>query len=373
MEKSARRSVDAPSALLGTGSGRRVRPAPVAGRNDGRGRGPGARRRPPPGWNRGAAGAILGRFPEYRPPRRLRCARARSSAPACSRLLPALLAAGLAASLAPSPAFANSYERGDYSCDDFQKSEKDYRSKPTGGYAVAYTLCLIARNQGDDVKALTILDSEIAKGHVSAARDKAVYVTTGGTMEQNNLDDRYYNEALQAYAKVLLLINLKPDYPEGFLFTELKEQHELEAYFFMVRISYFKFLAGLNGTHNAYLLQSASYKGDRNLKLHPKHQPYTIDSLEKTIEHAGRCANLPRKSHFKHLLYKKTIFYCRVMEEYARELLPLERERLTILNNQSCARDIEQCTKYREVLYKTIVPLVEKKEKEAKSAWKITN
>ena len=36
-----------------------------------------------------------------------------------ARLLPALLAAGLAASLATPPAFANSYKRGDFFCDDF--------------------------------------------------------------------------------------------------------------------------------------------------------------------------------------------------------------------------------------------------------------
>ena len=290
------------------------------------------------------------------------------------RLLPALLAAGLAASLAPSPAFANSYKRGDFFCDDFQIAEKDYRQvKSTGGYAVAYALCLIARNRGDDVKALAILDSEITKGHVSAARDKAVYITTGGTMNQRKLDDRYYNEALQAYAKVLLLINLKPDYPEDFLFTELKEQHELEAYFYLVYISYFKFLAGFNGTHNAHLLQSPTYKGDRNLKLHSKYQPYTLDSLEKTIEHARRCTSLPRKNHFKSLRYKQTTTYCRVMKEYTKQFYPLEKERLTLLNNQSCARDVEQCTKYQDLMYKKIIPFGEKKEKEANSAWLITN
>ena len=289
------------------------------------------------------------------------------------RLLPALLAAGLAAALAPSPAFANSYKRGGYTCSDFQKAEKYYQLKPSGGYAVAYALCLLARNQGDDVKALNILDSEIAKGHVAAARDKALYIATGGTFIGNNLDERYYNEALKAYAKVLLLINIKPDYPEGFLFTELKEQHELGAYFYMVYISYFKFLAGLNGTHNAYLLQSPTYKGDRNLEIHSKYQPYTLDSLEKTIEHAGRCANLPRKQHFKYIRYKKTISYCRVMKEYAKQLYPLEKERLTLLNNQSCARDVEQCAKYQDLMYKKIIPFGEKKEKEANSAFSKTN
>ena len=288
------------------------------------------------------------------------------------RLLPALLAAGLALPLAPPPAFANSYQRGGYTCSDFQDTEKIYQSDPIGGVAVAYARCLLTRG-GEDVKALNILDSEIAKGHVSAARDKALYIATGGTFIGNNLDERNYNEALQAYGKVLLLINIKPDYPEGFLFTELKEQHELEAYFYLVYISYFKFLAGLNGTENALFLQSASYKGDRNLKLYPKYSPYTIDSLEKTIEHAGRCANLPQKNHFKPLRYKKTILYCSVMEEYAKQLLPLERERLTILNNKACISDIKACSDYQNLIQNEIDPFITKKEKEANNAWHITN
>ena len=289
-----------------------------------------------------------------------------------SRLLPALLAAGLAASFFLPSAFANNYKKGDASCPDFQKYEKIYQSDPTGGYAVGYARCLLARG-GEDVKALNILDSEIAKGHVSAASDKALYIATGGTLISNELDERYYNEALQAWGKVLLLINIKPDYPRGFVITEKAEQHELEVYFYMVYISYFKFLAGLNGTHNAYLLQSASYKGDKNLKLNSKYQAYTIDSLEKTIEHAGRCANLPQKNHFKPLRYKKTILYCSVMEEYAKQLIVLERERLTILNNKSCARDIEQCSEYQDVMYKKIIPYGKRKEKEANNAWHITN
>ena len=82
-----------------------------------------------------------------------------------SRLLPALLAAGLAASLAPSPAFANSYKRGDYTCTDFQKSEKIYRADPTGGDAVAYAFCLIARGtRGMMSGPLAILEAEIRNG-----------------------------------------------------------------------------------------------------------------------------------------------------------------------------------------------------------------
>ena len=84
-------------------------------------------------------------------------------------------------------------------------------------------------------------------------------------MIQNKLDDRNYNEALQAYGKVLLLINLRPDYPEGFEITEEAEQHELETYLHLAIISYFKSMDGMLGIHNAHLLQSPTYEGNRDL------------------------------------------------------------------------------------------------------------
>ena len=284
------------------------------------------------------------------------------------RLLPALLAAGLAASLAPSPAFANSYKRGDYSCPDFQKYEKIYRADPTGGDAVAYARCLIAREK-DDVRALTILDSEIRNGRVDAARDKAVYAATGGTMEMTKLDDRYYNEGLRAYEQVLFLINSKPDYPKGFRSTERVEQHELEAYYYLVHISTVKSLHGMEGIHNAHLLQSPTYKGTRDLKLYPKYSPYTLDSLDRTIQYAGRCANLPQKRHFQPLMYRQTMAYCRLMKDYSRKLRKLEADRLTLLNGKSCARDIEQCSGYKDVVFNKIFPYKKVKEQEIKRIW----
>ena len=289
-----------------------------------------------------------------------------------TRLLLVMFAAGLATSLATPPAFANSYKRANFSCKDFQRAEKYYRSDPTGGYAGAYALCLIARNRGDDVRALTILDSEIAKGNVPAARLKAFYIASGGTMA-NKLDDRNYNEALQAYGKVLLLINLQPDYPKGFEITEEAQQHELEAYAYLVYISYFKSVDGMVGIHNAHLLQSASYKGGRNLKLYPQYRPYTVDSLERTVEYAETCANLPKKHYFQTLKYHQTTAYCRMVEKAAGELLDLEKERLTLLDGKTCARDIEQCSKYQSILNRQIIPLVKKFQEEDIKIWKTTS
>ena len=294
------------------------------------------------------------------------------------RLLPALLAAGLAASLALPPAFAESYTRGDYFCDDFQEAKKDYQSDPTGGYAVAYALCLLARNKGDDVTALNILDSEIKKGRVDAARDKAVYIATGGTMEQKKLDDRKYNKALQAYKQVLHLINIKKNYPKGFEGTEETEQHELEAYFYVTWISYKKYLAGLDGSDNNYLLQSPTYKEreakkkakeKKPLKLYPEYSPFTMDTLKKTRDHAKTCVNLPKKHYYNPDRHYKTILWCRLMVKITKQLLPLEEERLDLLENPSCAKDIEQCSEYKEVLFQKIFPLIEERNREDHKIW----
>ena len=188
-------------------------------------------------------------------------------------------------------------------------------------------------------------------------------------MEMTKLDDRYYNEGLQAYEQVLFLINSKPDYPKGFRSTERVEQHELEAYYYLVWISYKKYIAGVNGSDSAHLLQSPTYKGTRELKLYPKYSPYTLDSLDRTIEYAGRCANLPQKNYFQPLRYQQTITYCRLMKNYSKQLRELEEDRLTLLNGKACTRDIEQCSEYRDVVLNKIIPLTKERDRKSQRIW----
>ena len=265
--------------------------------------------------------------------------------------------------------FANFYKRGDAACNDFQDAEKKYALKPSGGYAAAYGLCLLAKGV-DDVRAINILELEASsRNRVDAAQILALYTATGGTMRYDELEESNYNEAFQAYGRVIFLISLHPDYPEKFMISEFAEQHELEAYFYLTWIPYRKYLAGAQGTDNAYLLQSPTYQGDRDLKLYPKYSPYTLDSLEQTIENAEICANLPRKAHFQERLYRQTVKYCKMMKRVAQGLLVLERERLTLLNDPACVRDIELCSEYQEVVLNEILPLIERKNQESNQIW----
>ena len=261
--------------------------------------------------------------------------------------------------------FANTYNRGKLECEDFQKSEKLYNSEPdpNRNYATGYALCILARG-GEDLRAISLLEREAhQRNNVSAAHLLAFYLKSGGQMnahiESNNL-----NKALQAYAKVLHLINIQPDYPEGFVITEINEQHELNSYLSLADISFEKYITGLSGSDNAHLLQSPTYEGDRDLDLHSEQSPYTLDSLEQTIEKAEICANLPKKAHFQSLYYSQVTEYCAIIKRISAELLPLERERLTLLQDQSCAQDIEQCSEYQEVFFKKIKPLIQEYYKE---------
>ena len=217
-------------------------------------------------------------------------------------------------------AFANSYERGNIVCSDFQDSEKTYRLQPTGGYAVSYAHCLLTRG-GEDPKALSILEEEASlRNQVPAAQLLALYTATGGSMEQNNLDPNNYDEAFQAFGRVLHLISLHPDYPKDFMVTEEEYQHELEAYYYLVYIPNHKANKGIAGLHREHQLRSPTYQGDRDLNLYPRYSPYTLDSLRQTIENAEICANLPLKIYYRRLLYRQTVDYCGMMK---REVDPI--------------------------------------------------
>lgn len=270
--------------------------------------------------------------------------------------------------------FANSYVRGDIYCEDFQKAKNNYENvKSTGGYAVTYAGCLLARGKKDDVRALTILEVEAdRRQRVPAAQLLALYTATGGTMEHDRLDKDNYNEAFQAYGAVIHLIEQHPNYPKGFEITEANQQHELEAYYYLVQISYEMFFKGLNGSYHAYLLQSPTYDGDRGLSLYPQYSPYTVASLKQTRDNADICTDLPKKAHFQPLLYKRTIRYCEMMGQIARRYLVLEEERLALLNNESCARDVELCSEYQELVFNEMVPLNIARKAKSTKIWNST-
>ena len=264
---------------------------------------------------------------------------------------------------AASPAFANSYSRGNWSCRDFRDAEQDYQSDPENIYRqMGYAGCLITRGQGDDdTQGMAILhgivDHNTDPARVGAAWQIANYLSSGGTFE-DKIDENNINAAIEAYGRVVFFIRLDPDYPDGNSIYEEEAQIELKSHYRLPLLYFYKFNYGLVGTHNMYKSKSPSYNGDGNLNTYLEYDPYTIDSIEKTIKFADQCLALPRKRHFIDRVYEKIMVKCRVFKNAALALLPLERERLVLLDTYSCSDDLIQCDAYNDILTNKINPVI---------------
>ena len=249
-------------------------------------------------------------------------------------------------------AFANSYSRGILECTNFNRTEQRYRSDPENiDRRMAYALCLLTR--GDDSQGMAILhnivDNSTEPERVNAAWMVANYISTGGTFEDTT-DKNNIIEAIEAYKRIVFFISLDPYYPEkGNSLYEEESQMELRTNYRIPMLYFDKFRSGAQGTVNMHRLRSPSYEGDRDLNTYPKYSPYTIDSLEQMIEFADQCLALPPKRHFQSEVYKDIKAACRVFKEAATALLPLEQERLVLLDTDSCSGDLPQCSEHQEI------------------------
>ena len=269
----------------------------------------------------------------------------------------ALKAAVLAALLLPLPmeppgALANSYSRGNLICSDFNRAEQRYGSDPENiDRRMGYAHCLITRR--DDSQGMAILhnivDNSTEPERVKAAWMVAEYISTGGTFEDTT-DENNIIEAIEAYKRIVFFIDLDPYYPErGNNLYEEEGQIELRTNYRIPMLYFDKFMYGAQGTDNIHLSRSPSYEGDRDLRTYPKYSPFTIDSLEQMIEFADQCLALPSKRHFQSEVYEDIKAACRVFKEAATALLPLEQERLVLLDTNSCSDDLPQCSEYQEI------------------------
>ena len=204
-------------------------------------------------------------------------------------------------------------------------------------------MCLIAA--GRDSEGLSVLHHLVNRHNdVQAASMLAKYIASGGALDGKTVDDNKVDEGIEAYNRVLLFINSDPSYPfNGNALTEKAVQTELSAHYSVTSMLATKFIFGVNGSENRYLLKSPSYKGSRSLKTHPKHSPHTLNSLQRVIDSANRCLALPKKRHFFPDDYRQTRAFCQVFKDVAIALLPLEKERLALLATEKCKEDIMKC------------------------------
>ena len=249
-------------------------------------------------------------------------------------------------------AFANSF-RGNWLCSDadFKIVKQDYKSDSTDVYyRLGYAHCLIVKGKDSEGMAIlhNIVDHSTHPARVKAAWKLANYISTGGTFEDTTDEDNI-NEAIKAYGRVIFFISLDPNYPQKISISEAEAQIELTTHYRLPSLYFSKFKKGATGTDNIHLLSSPSYNGDRELNTYPEYSPYTIDSLEKAIEFADQCLALPLKRHFQSSSYRNYKAGCQVLKEAAQDILPLERQRLVLLDTDSCSNDLPLCSEHQEI------------------------
>ncbi len=227
---------------------------------------------------------------------------------------------------------------------------------------MGYARCLIFN--GDKEKALAFIQQLDRQGYIPGVFYMAKYIQhrwNYGTRDYERL-----NETIVAYLRVISLIEGTYDYPrfngQNFdtvlLWHERKDQMELSSHYRVPMTYFHKFKKGAAGIYNLYLMQSSNYSGERDLNTYPAYNLYTEDSLEKTIEHANRCLSLPMKDYFIEEAYRFYQSACQVLKDSAQALLPLEGERLSLLNKRSCRSALPNCQEYDELVKEKMFPII---------------
>ena len=243
---------------------------------------------------------------------------------------------------------ANYYKRGYQVCEDFAGIKQDYDNRPESlFYETAYAICLVLKGGPDEERGLNMLHRlRDYENHVYAAIFLAEYIDSGGDFQLPS-DNEKVNEAIEAFFKVLALINSDPRYPHnGYSVYEFHLQMELKSYYNVPLLYVKKYALGLIGSEKVKILAAPSYEGDRELNTFPQYNRHTMDSLDKMLEHANRCLNLPLKDHFAIYRYEAYRKACRIFGDTALALRPLEAQRLALLADESCNADIVLCEEY---------------------------
>ena len=247
-------------------------------------------------------------------------------------------------------AFATNYHRGNQSCWDFEGVEKNYRKRIRDtSYRYLYAYCLLVKGDNDSDALFHLYRLRNHHRYVPAAYMIAKYTESKGVFNEAIYHDKV-NEAIGAYSTVLSLMT--SDYPnDGDSVLRQEEQDrqiELVSRYQLTYLHHLRFMNGVIGTHNMYLVQSPNYKGNKNLNTYPEYRLYTLDSLQQVIRYGNKCHNLPDKKYFNPVYYEQLTKECDFLVGIAEYLMPLEEERLDLLNDRYCQK--RTCTRYDDLV-----------------------
>ena len=274
----------------------------------------------------------------------------------------------------PSLSFANSYVRGDMSCEDFAEGERLHNKYPDRlGFATGYARCLVLKGEVEGNRSL-ISDGlkrlyNLVEFHneVYAAWIIANHIMTDGTFDE--YDEDRHNEARAAFVKVWALINRDPSYPHnGNRIYELEYDIHIKAAYLAALMAYNAFTKGLEGSNNALYIASPTYTGNKDLKTFSQYDNRE-GLLKLAMEYAEGCLAVPQ--HFNSNLFRVYRNGCLILKtaiegtEEFEDLVSLEMRRQTALittvpckeeepdcdvyNRPLCKDDILQCEEYHVI------------------------
>ena len=237
--------------------------------------------------------------------------------------------------------------RGNFICHGgLSAAKNDYQTNDNKYNEAEYGLCLIAANQ--DEEGLIHLRSAGEKGHVTAVFELARYYQTGGTLDDKVLEPNNIQQAIDLYLRVTQMIQNYQDYPlGGARWGEIHYAMEMDSYYMAPHLYHAKFLWG------SYGMQSYRKNGNQEgEETYLDYRDHTTDSLQKTIHYADICLLVPQKNHFDANEYHRYRSLCQILKNRAQILLDqgLDAERLRLINDPACYRDLENCGRYQEVI-----------------------
>ena len=242
----------------------------------------------------------------------------------------------------------NSYKRGNWTCEDFNRAEEKYRQDPEGwGAENFYGYCLVVA--GRDKEGLALLESSRRKGDLTSSFDLAGYYRTGGTLEFSP-SSADLPRAIDLFLETIDRINNHRGYPIGYTDTEEGEHTEHASHFMVVHLHFKKYVWGVNGA-GRFRLNGSQESHEEGRETYPEYRDETIENLNQVIQYADNCINLPRKTYHQEHKYRQFASACRLFKNQAETLLGgLEQRRRALVNDPACYTNLNDCEEYHEVM-----------------------
>jgi len=235
------------------------------------------------------------------------------------------------------------YNGRTFYCDDFRDTKEfaETEKEEVGRAYLIFAFCELHR--GHLVPGIFTLKKAASLGDSIAAMDLAEYHSSGGyklPRGQVTWNEADLKEAIRYRELALRLIESRPNYPFDDPYgDDFRNEVEVQPYL--------ETAGNLTGSYvSLFTAKSIAHIESMNQDAGNA----TLELLYKAIEAADNCLAIPYRSDiWNERAYNNHMAICRTDKEFAKILLPLERERLRV-SKASCRNiKLSECAAHNEV------------------------